>query len=432
MDSQIDLQQPIVDGGIRSVNFFNGRMLTARDLTREQAAIREVDRRLGQAVGEGIAHGFEVSKALSSTNQAPVVSVEPGLAVNRQGQTLWLRDKTDVALVRKASVSATGMIFGECQPLQSGTYVAGAGVYLLTVAPAETREGRAVTSALNTGGAPCNTDALVSAVQFRLIQIDPPITAAELQDQNHLRNLIAYKCFGVTDTESFLSDPFGAAVKQYGLLDGLRSNILTDCDVPLGVLYWTLAEGIKFVDMWSVRRRLIAPAAAPRWLTLMSDRRASEGEAMFMQFEAQLDDLRRDPFAAVATRARDHFRKFPAAGLIPISRSPAQNGFNESNFFAGLTTRGVVRDTTTQPTIIEAARVEKVLRHSLRYPPLDLESGVMLWVYHVRENVQAAEQNKQSYVLFTSGHLPYEGNAQYNVNRWSLSNYALWLESRGD
>jgi hypothetical protein len=203
--------------------------------------------------------------------------------------------------------------------------------------------------------------------------------------------------------------------------------------VPLGVLYWTLSDGLKFVDMWSVRRRISAPSASPRWLALMSDRRAGEAEAMFMQFEAQLDDLRRDPFVAITIRARDHFRNVPAAGLLPISRSPVQLGFNEINFFDGLTTRGVIRNANTDPIIIEAAQVESILRHSLAYPPLDLASGVMLWVYHVRENVQAVEQeNKQSYLLFTSGHMPYFGDARFNVNRWSLSNFALWLDSRGE
>ena len=35
------LQQPLKDGGIRSVNFFNGRLLSARDLSREQDARRQ-------------------------------------------------------------------------------------------------------------------------------------------------------------------------------------------------------------------------------------------------------------------------------------------------------------------------------------------------------------------------------------------------------
>jgi hypothetical protein len=429
-----ELQQPILDGGIRSINFFNGRLLTARDLTREQAANREVDKRLGRGVGDGIAYGFEVSKSSQGTNALPVLTVEPGLAINRRGQTLQLATQIDVGLVRQSNGSAGATpAFSECTPIQAGTYVAGAGVYLLTVAPAETSEGLAVTAGLETGIASCNRDTLVSGLQFRLIQLNPPVTAAELHDENHLRNLVAYKCFGAAETNSFVADLFGPELKQYGLLDSLRPNRLTDCDVPLGVLYWTLSDGLKFVDMWSVRRRLAAPSASPRWLALISDRRASEGEARFMQFEAQLDDLRRDPFTAITIRARDYFRNLPAAGLLPISRSPVQLGFNESNFFDGLTTRGVVRDANTDPIIIEAAQVESILRHSLAYPPHDLASGVMLWVYHVRENVQAVEQqNKQSYLLFTSGHMPYFGDARFNVNRWSLSNFALWLDSRGE
>src|SRR5258705_1340911 len=103
MDSRISLQQPILNGGIRSINFFNGRLLSARDLTREQTANREADRRLGQAAGDGIAYGLEISKSLESTQEFPVITVEAGLAVNRIGQTLMLTDKTDVALVRRAS-----------------------------------------------------------------------------------------------------------------------------------------------------------------------------------------------------------------------------------------------------------------------------------------------------------------------------------------
>ena len=94
--------------------------------------------------------------------------------------------------------------------------------------------------------------------------------------QDNLRNLLAYKCFGTTEIASFLRDPFGPPLKTYGLLDSLRPNQLTDCDVPLGVLYWTLADGIKFVDMWSVRRRITENGADNSWLPLVSDRRSSE------------------------------------------------------------------------------------------------------------------------------------------------------------
>jgi len=187
------------------------------------------------------------------------------------------------------------------------------------VAPAETLEGRAVTSALNTGGAPCNTDAVVSAVQFRLIQIDPPLTAAELQDEAHLRNLIAYKCFGVSETQLFVKDPFGPEATAYGLLESLRPNLLTDCDVPLGVLYWTSDGGIKFIDMWSVRRRVVDPATTESWSLITGERHLAEAEAMLLQFEDELQQLRLysgDPRLAVAS---SHWKYLPPVGLIPMA-----------------------------------------------------------------------------------------------------------------
>ena len=419
MDSQIDLQQPVIDGGIRSVNFFNGRMLTARDLTREQAANREVDRRLGQAAGEGVVYGLEVSKSTTSTNAAPVVAVEKGLAVNRNGQTLWLRDRTEVALVRRASASVAGITFSECLPLQSGTYVAGAGVYLLTVAPAETREGRAVTNALDTGGAPCNTDAVVSAVQFRLIQIDPPITTAELQNEKHLRNLIAYKCFGVADTGSFLSDPLGTELKKYGLLDSLRPNQLTDCDVPLGVLYWTLTDGIKFVDMWSVRRRLTDRSWSGRWSYFVDDRRPSEGEAMFLQFQDQVGALSAATSNPQSLKAADHFIQLPAVGLIPLATETSAPGFDYRKFFQDETYR--------EPRFMEGARLQRLIQESFFYPPLTLGSGETIWLYQVRQNMQAIAEGRgtpQPCLIFSSGHMPYYGEARFDLNRYNYSNYS--------
>src|SRR4051812_11643064 len=125
MDSQIDLQQPVLDSGIRSINFFNGRLLSARDLTREQSAHREADKRLGNAVGEGVAYGLEVTKASPFKKDSPAVSIEAGLAINRRGQTLALSARTDVALIRSSSANWSAQVFSDCVPLQTSTYVAG-------------------------------------------------------------------------------------------------------------------------------------------------------------------------------------------------------------------------------------------------------------------------------------------------------------------
>jgi len=420
--SATDLQTPIIDGAIRSTNFFNGRLLSARDLTLEQSANREADRRLGKAIGEGIAYGLEVAKPANFKKDSPVLSVDAGLAINRQGQTLMLRARTEVALVRTSTSLGASSIFSECLPLQTGAYVAGAGVYLLTIAPAQTFAGRAVTSAINPATTTCNTDTQISAVQFRLIQIDPALTPVELQDQNHLRNIVAYKCFGVTDQAAFVKDVLGGVWKKYGLLDNLRPTQLTDCEVPLAVLSWTDPDGVKFVDNWSVRRRLVRylvaghdPVSADETSPISSDamvfasrtgpfvdeRRVAEGLAMLLQFQEHLFALvssTANPQNFVATNA---FGLLPPAGLLPLRNTAHPLGFAYEKFFGN--------KSFAPPAQIDGAKLSSLLTESLHYPPIDLNGTERIQLYSVTENSQAqtGQNPPQPYIVFASEQLPY-------------------------
>ena len=317
--SNIGLLDPFLDKGIRNTNFFNGRLLSGEDLSQEQAANREARRRLGQAIGEGIAFGLDVLKTSgASTRTSPAVTVTKGLALNRQGYTLSLPDDVEVSLVRPLNGNATTSsttVFAECQPSQSGVYIAGAGVYLLTIAPAAGGEGRAPVSGLGNAMAACNTRYTVEGVQFRLIQLN--VSAAELSDGNRLRNRIAYKCFGADALSAFSRNPLGSAPESYGLLDALRPNRLTDCEAPLAVIYWTAEDGLKFIDLWSVRRRLIDPSAAARWSLVLGDRRLGEAEAMFLQFQDQVARIQGEPGVSARLRADERFAFLPAAGFLP-------------------------------------------------------------------------------------------------------------------
>ena len=416
MASRIDLQQPVLDDALHSINFFNGRLLSARDLTLEQSAYREADRRLGRAMGDGIADGLEVSIAPDSSKSAPTVRVEAGLAVNRRGDALALPSRTDVALVRSSTASSGAAAgFSNCLPIQTGAYIAGAGVHLLTISPAQITKGRATTSAINPAATTCNTDTIVSAVQFRLIQIDSQFTAAELQDPKHLRNLIAYRCFGAAGTAAFIANPFGNETTQRGLLDDLRPNQLTDCEVPLAVLYWTEADGINFIDMWSVRRRIVRQSAGNKWSTVLSDDLAAEGEARFYQFLDEAVGLATgaNPESIVA---REHFFFLPSAGVIPLS-TPSSKRFDYLTFFNGITYR--------EPVYLDGARVEKLLRDSWSYAPVDLASGEMFWLYWVRENAQAilGSPAVETCLIFASGQMPFAALPKFDVAHWDFSNY---------
>src|SRR6185503_6560377 len=176
--STAELLKPILESGIRSVNFFNGRLLTGEDMSREQLANREARKLIGQAVGDGIAYGFEVAKT-PGAGTAPRLTVQPGLALNRCGEALRLASAADLSLVRPQNGSTAGdSSFGDCTPFQSGTYVAGSGVYLLVISPARGTEGRAPISGLGNDPVDCNTRYTVDGVQFRLVQLD--LTPSEL------------------------------------------------------------------------------------------------------------------------------------------------------------------------------------------------------------------------------------------------------------
>jgi hypothetical protein len=412
----IELLQPLLEGGIRNVNFFNGRLLSAEDLRDEQVAEWLQHQRLGQAIGEGIAYGLEVARP-SQPSAQPLLTIQSGLAISRAGEALRLTKPIDVSLVRPQDGSTptpTDSVFSVCQPPQSSVYVTGSGVYLLTIGPAKGSEGRALVSGLENVAAKCNTKYTVDGVQFRLLQLN--LTANELSDQR-LRNLVAYKCFGVDDIQSFTKDPFRGAPPRRGLLDELRPDRLTDCEVPLAILHWTANGGIRFVDRWAARRRLIEPTATPQWEMITGDRRRGEAEAIFLQFAEHLKDLRdilTHPESAVVT---DHFRYLPPVGWLPLVGVGV--GFNYSKFFEGRSKFG--------PVFIEGSRVEPLVRAALPFAPIDLSNNEMVWLYFVRENQDrrtfAGGPTPLSYLIFASGHMPFFAEARFDVARWDYSNY---------
>jgi len=415
MSGPTALEQAITAGGIRSVNFFNGRLLTGEDLSREQDANELARLRLGRALGSGVAHGLEVAEASTGgTNERPVLTIEPGLAVAPSGRVLELTTRMDLALTRDpiSGTATPGLVFHDCSPTQPATYTAGAGVYLLTIAPAQSREGRAPTSGLGNVDATCATAYLVTGVQFRLIRLALP--AGDVADEAHMRNRLAYRMFGSKPLSALPRNPFGDTVTEWSLLDELRDGCLTDDEVPLALLRWTSAGGIVFVDRWAVRRRIAREGATLAWPGFAGERLIAEGEARFLQFQDELADLLSHSTSPTTVAARDHFDHLPAVALIPLDTSAALPGFHLIDFFENVKTRDTI--------FIEGGILNWLIRASYAFPPIDLSSDELVWIYAVREN---AEATAQQYLVVAHGHMPYVGAARLDLGYADFANYLL-------
>lgn len=459
--ANVDLNQPLLTGGILNTNFFNGRVLAAEDLTALQTANAQQHQQLGRVLGAGVAWGMNVT--LPDPTQ-PVLQVTQGLALNRKGQAVSLPVDAQVQLVKSAEMQAASAgMFAICQPPQN-LVPTNLDCYLLTISPGSGLQGSApMTSASSTSGfaASCGSRYAVEGAQFGLLplgvsndtdpttlrgqaaqifcQLDPLFgqlaaatdagTRAALLAQiapllSKFRNLMAHLCFGTDKFSGFAADPFGRSngdslLAEYGLLDDLRdSGALTDCAVPLALVYWT-AAGIQFVDMWSVRRPVFPPSASPPWAPLAGRRREVEGLAMFLQFQCQVAGLLKNLSASAISNvtATDYFRYCPPMTFVPVQG--AAGGFSEQQFLTGLTYRS--------PYFIEGAKLCAIFVRSYEYKPIDLTSGELIWTYLVRENIQAIDNATgappQEYLVLASGHTPFEGKARFDLNRWNYANF---------
>lgn len=415
------LDQPVLEPGVRFPHFFNGRMLSGEDLTHERVANLTRQRHLAGALGAGVAHGFEVAydEALHPDREAPVLTITPGLALSASGHTLRMENPIELAVVEPpaAAPASTGHLdFTDCETLPASLYLNGTGVYLLTVGPADRKEGSAPVSGLGNGLAPCNAKYIAEGVRFSLLPLD--VAAGSTPDR--ARNEIAYQCFGVTAAglASGLANPKDADYDPVNPIAGLvPGDLLTGCEVPLAVVQWT-STGLGFVDMWAARRRLTQPYAGGHWGGLLADRVLADREAMFFQFQDHLASLQAGTSDLTVAGLDRFFQWLPAAGFLPLATSVHPRGFDYQQFFSPATTAPACH--------IEGRRLAHLLRDSFAYPPMGPAGGELIWLYFIRENEQAASSqpgSPASYIFFATGHMKFEGEPRFDVSRANFANY---------
>jgi hypothetical protein len=451
------LAEAILDRRVQSPNYFQGRLLTATDLTAERNAHLLRQRMLGQAIGKGIVEGLWVEKSDPRTNE-PFIKVSKGFAINAQGELLSLEGEQTLALTEppeKPSVDSEACLFKPCNPPEIKAVPTGAGFYLLVMSPTSRFEEQAPMSSLQDAKASpsCGRKWAVPGVIFRLQPFDPrnvpginEATHNALVDLltdapdpaalSRLRNLVVHLCFGSDEIAGHSDDPWAndeadkLLLTGYGTVDYLLGlNSLTGCDVPLAMIYWS-DKGLEFVDCWAVRRRPISPSLSAEWPSLSGHRLRAENEARLFQFQDHLRWLLDSELVHSQIKARYYFRYLPAAGLLPLATGN-RTGFTVLNFFDD-----VPHPHRKSIQYINGEQLRSILDQSWNYPPVDLaaasqffsvppEEEEMVWLYRPwqQEKARTAGKTDRSYVVFTSAHMSPMNLPRFNVARWDYSHY---------
>ncbi len=411
-----DLQEAVLDQGIRHTNFFEGRLLTGDDLRNQREANREIDRRLAKALGPGIIEGLEVEflPEISSASE-PKISVSKGLAINKNGDVFGLPDNDiTLQLVRslKTPVFDKSDFYLCAGPPGEQQLPSGAGIYMLVMYPVAGYTEKAPKSGLGDSGIArgCGNKYIQEGVEFRLVQVDRayilehlkdkpqlvslldselldennPIAAMDLQKQSRLRNLLASLFLGSIDAREILKPSLTGSAGMYWQGDSPFVRSLYDlelqesCDVPLGLIFWTL-EGVSFIDSWTVRRPIVN-----HWL---ADHEFDINNLLSIwQFEQQLLSASN----LESLKLRDYYLFIPAMFRLPVHEPDlnSDNGVDIRQFLGNWDSR--------LPEYVSSEELPNLLNHAIRYPSLARENLDAIQTVYVKDNLQAVRDGNEN------------------------------------
>ncbi|MEM1266776.1 MAG: hypothetical protein AAGI50_12255, partial [Pseudomonadota bacterium] len=280
-------------------NYFDGRLLRASDLIRDQLYLYERLREVGRVMVSGVVQGFEVSLGLDGR-----ITVGPGLAVARSGRVLELSldDETtagrlEVNLFDMAEIRALNPDLTD--RLETGLYV---------VAVGHAVRGEGVSEVFPTdlaGARGFHFNAFEEGVELALIPLDRSLPATTRLAQN-----------GQVVRRSAYVTGRAALVRDLIANPGQPAEIGDDM-VALGLLAVEQGQPI-WLDEWLVRRVHRAPTAPYKWQ-----------QDLTLHYEALLADVVEDRALtgrAGSFRASSFFELLPPAGRLPVDGVDPQAG----------------------------------------------------------------------------------------------------------
>lgn len=357
------LNQPVAGSTSPRTFFFNGRLLSAEDLQREQTARESGQSQLARLLGCGIASGLEITGKHGET----VLTIGTGVGITPSGGVIAI-DTIELDLAAIGQRNRSGG-FSDCLAAMSALSQVAGGLYLLVLTPTWLASGRATTTLGEVGA--CNRKLEQPAVRARLLAIkepdDSPLASGKPgkterteKARDTLRNRVAHSLLAPDDPQTIIiqatatTSGSGAATRMIGWLPEGRVPALTADDLPLAVVYLSASATIDWCDGDAAQRRLAPPPG------LAGDRfwresHAVEMEAFSRQFVAQFVAQFSDEQAAAVEDMAGVYAFLPPVALVTRQwLELLVKGFR----LAGL-------NVTHNPTPVSRAHFADLLNHGL-------------------------------------------------------------------
>ncbi len=326
----------VLDGLRIRPRYFDGKFLTAHDLTRDQDYIRQRQNDLAAATGMGVVRGLQVTA--SGAGMGDRLEITAGHGVTPSGAIVMIGETRSVALLDIAENRRIDAVFGlSSQP--SIPLSARTGLFVVALRPVEfSANPMGVYPADVTGQRRQEDGDIIEATAITLIAFEDAGGAPDLESA---RMLAAQKIFGGT------------------------AGALPHDALPLAML--ALDRGtIRWLDMPMVRRE--TGADSPLEVSLGARPRAVS-DAFLQQYQNHLAEVmlqrnlrgRGQQFAAA-----EHFQLLPPAGPMPM----------EAVIFGrdGLEQAWLPGDHSVQVSFIPADELAAVVDEAIVLPPIDLKA----------------------------------------------------------
>jgi hypothetical protein len=323
----------IIDDRRTRPYYFDGRFLTAKDLTRDQTYFLTRQADLGKAGGFGVVQGLMVSRQGSiagSERIAASIVITAGHGVTPSGELVLLTEDLPINLADLPEIQRLDAAFGlasiPSEPLRNAT-----GVFVLALRPIEyTANPIASYSTSVTGGRSTNNGDIIEAVAVSLI----PYSDLGNEGAEMARSRVAREIF----------------------IEGSTRGLLADA-LPLAMI--AMSGGVvQWVDPYLVRREVGAEQS--NILSLGFAPRALK-EAHLLQYQQQLQELLK-PRSDQRISAANYFRSLPPAGQLPAA---SINAADLSQIFFPPTV-------DVSLSFIPSDEVAALVEESLLLPPIDL------------------------------------------------------------